>query len=59
MRKLTELRSCPKCGSTNFSFWEITDNYDGDELNDHLVCDECGCRYYLVFKFVKKEKEEE
>ena len=51
-----ELRSCPRCGSESFSYLEIVDNAEGDELHDQLECDECGCRYYLVFKFEKKEE---
>lgn len=56
MSRAEDLRSCPKCGSKDFTYWEIVDNYDGTELHDILSCDECGCRYKLVFEYVKKEE---
>ena len=56
MNKREELRSCPKCGSDNFTYLEIVDNYDGTELLDVLECNECGCVYHLVFEFARKEE---
>ena len=50
----TNLRTCPECGSGSWSYWEIVDNDDGDELHDILECDECGCRYELVFVYAEK-----
>ena len=56
MSKAEELRSCPKCGSVRFTYLEIADAGDGAELHDWLVCDECGCKYFLVFEYVRKER---
>jgi len=55
MSKREELRSCPKCGSNSFTYWEVADSRDGTELHDVLKCDECGCKYYLVFEYARKE----
>ena len=55
MSKREDLRRCPKCGSDKFMYWEIADNNAGDELHDILECEECGCRYYLVFGYVEKK----
>lgn len=49
-----EIRRCPRCGSTSFTYLEIVDNHDGTELHDFLECDKCGCKYYLVFGYERK-----
>lgn len=56
MMRAEELRRCPRCGSTEFTYNEIVDSRDGTELHDRLECDECGCKYRLVFKYAAKEE---
>lgn len=53
---MEELRSCPRCGSGNFTYIEIVDSRDGTELHDLLECNECGCKYKLVFRYETKEE---
>lgn len=55
MDRPTDVRSCPKCGSTNFEFIEIVDNVDGNELHDKLEC-KCGCVYHLVFEYTGRKE---
>ena len=54
MKMRDEIRRCPRCGSTSFTYLEIVDNHDGTELHDLLECNECGCKYYLVFGYERK-----